>query len=155
MKTKARFVNPPAISVADAPVPLTGLVLVGVSGLRVVQYCVRKRADDVPEPDEYWSDQDWEDATILPPPTNWGGGLDGGALPAGTHMFDRETAAPVEWPLRFTVAHWAALIPGLPAGEYELCCRTIDGNGIAQPMPRPLPRTGANALHRVRLTVAG
>jgi hypothetical protein len=42
----------------------------------------------------------------------------------------------------------------LPGGSYDLCCRTIDANGIAQPMPRPpLPRTGVNAIHRVTLVV--
>jgi hypothetical protein len=55
--------------------------------------------------------------------------------------------------MRYTIVHWAALMPGLPAGSYDLCCRTIDGNGIAQPMPRPLLRTGFNAIHRVSLAV--
>jgi len=55
--------------------------------------------------------------------------------------------------MRFNIAHWAVLMPGLPAGSYDVCCRTIDKNGIAQPMPRPLTRTGANAIHRVTLTV--
>ena len=49
----------------------------------------------------------------------------------------------------------AALSPGLPAGAYDLLCRTIDANGIAQPMPRPLPRTGMNAIHAVALVVKG
>jgi len=39
----------------------------------------------------------------------------------------------------------------LPAGKYDLLCRTIDANGIAQPMPRPLPKTGANAIQQVTL----
>ncbi len=56
-------------------------------------------------------------------------------------------------PLRYTIAHWAVLLPGLPAGRYDLCCRTIDGNGIAQPLPRTLPRTGFNTLHVVNLVV--
>jgi hypothetical protein len=43
------------------------------------------------------------------------------------------------------------MLPGLPAGSYDGCCRTIDGNGLAQPMPRPLSRTGFNALHIVTL----
>ena len=57
--------------------------------------------------------------------------------------------------MRFTIVHWAALLPGLAPGSYDLCCRTIDGNGIAQPMPRLLPRTGSNAIHRVDLIVKG
>jgi hypothetical protein len=55
--------------------------------------------------------------------------------------------------MRFTIVHWVALIPGLPAGIYDLCCRTIDNNGIAQPMPRPFARTGYNTIHQVTLTV--
>lgn len=55
--------------------------------------------------------------------------------------------------MRFTIAHWAALIPGLAAGNYDLCCRTIDLNGIAQPMPRPFARTGYNTIHRIVLSV--
>jgi hypothetical protein len=47
------------------------------------------------------------------------------------------------------------LVPGLPAGSYDLCCRTIDGNGIAQPMPRPFLRTGVTAIQRVTLVVKG
>jgi hypothetical protein len=55
--------------------------------------------------------------------------------------------------MRFTFAHWAALLPGMPAGRYDLCCRTIDGNGIAQPLPRPVLRTGANGIHHVTVVV--
>jgi hypothetical protein len=41
----------------------------------------------------------------------------------------------------------------LPPGSYDLCCRTIDANGIAQPMPRTLPRTGFNTIHVASLIV--
>jgi hypothetical protein len=41
----------------------------------------------------------------------------------------------------------------MTSGTYELCCRTIDGNGIAQPLPRTLPRTGFNTLHLANLVV--
>jgi hypothetical protein len=34
-----------------------------------------------------------------------------------------------------------------------LCCRTVDGSGIAQPLPRTFSRTGFNAIHRVVLSV--
>jgi hypothetical protein len=33
---------------------------------------------------------------------------------------DPARGTPVEWPLRFTLAHWAALLPGLPPGTYDL-----------------------------------
>jgi ABC-type amino acid transport substrate-binding protein len=66
---------------------------------------------------------------------------------------DPVKGTPLEWPIRFTLTHWAALLPGLPVGKYDLCCRTIDHNGIAQPMPRPFPRSGNNGIHRIALTV--
>ena len=62
-------------------------------------------------------------------------------------------AEAVQWPLRYAIVHWAVLVPGLSAGNYDLFCRTVDGNGLAQPMPRPLPRTGFNEIQRVPLAV--
>ena len=155
MKTKARFINAPKEAAADRPVALTGFVLVGVSGVKQVQYCVHDQREAWPADDPYRAKADWKDASILPPPSSWGGGLAAGKLPADTSLMDPIKGTPSEWPMRFTIAHWAALLPGLPAGSYDLCCRTIDGNGIAQPMPRPLLRTGANAIHRVTLLVKG
>lgn len=139
MKTRARFINAPKEAVPGAPIALTGMAQVGLSGLAKVQYSIGK--------------EDWKDAEILSPPADWGGGLPGGKLPPNTHGFDARTGKPLEWPMRYTIVHWAALLPGLPAGSYELSCRTIDLNGIAQPMPRPLPRTGVTAIQRVTLLV--
>ena len=39
---------------------------------------------------------------------------------------------PRRWPMPLAKAHWAALLPGLPAGEYTLRCRTIDATGAAR-----------------------
>lgn len=151
-KTRARFINPPKEVRASAPTAITGMAQVGISGLAKVQYCLRSQKDSKPADDPYWTKADWKDAAILPPPANWGGGLPDGKLPP-TSQTDPITGAPSEWPLRYTLVHWAALLPGLPAGVYDLCCRTIDANGIAQPLPRTLPRTGYNALHVVALEV--
>ena len=144
LKTRARFINAPKEIAHGKPVALTGMAQIGISGIQKVQYCVYSQARPWPASDPYGAMADWKDAAILPPPSDWGGGLPGGKLPGG---------APLQWPMRYTIAHWAALMPGLPAGSYDLCCRTIDGNGIAQPMPRPLLRTGFNAIHRVALLV--
>jgi len=151
LKTRARFINAPKEVPAGKPFALTGMAQVGVSGLKKVQYCVHSQKQARPAEDPYWAKADWKDAEILPPPTDWGGGLPGGKLPP-TAQTD-PAGKPVEWPLRYTIVHWAVLAPGLPAGTYDLCCRTIDGKGIAQPLPRTLPRTGFNALHLVKLTV--
>ncbi len=57
--------------------------------------------------------------------------------------------------MQFAIVHWAALIPVHPVRNYDLRCRTNDNNGIAQPMPRPLPRTGSNAIQTVTVIVKG
>ena len=152
LKTRARFINAPKELPAGKPAALTGMAQVGVSGLDKVQYCIHSQKEPWPADDPYWTKADWKDAALLPPPADWGGGLPGGKLPA-TAQTDPATGKPIQWPLRYTIVHWAALLPGLPSGSYELCCRTVDGNGIAQPLPRTLPRTGFNTLHVVTLVV--
>nr|MCU0871543.1 hypothetical protein [Pirellulaceae bacterium] len=94
----------------------------------------------------------WRDAEILPPPEHWGGGLPEGRLPPVPAQFGTD-GRPLAWPLRNAIAHWAALLTAPAAGQFELCCRTIDANGIAQPLPRPLPKSGRNELQRVPMTV--
>jgi len=153
MKTRARFINAPKEIAPETPVALTGMAQVGLSGLAKVQYCVHSQKDPWPADGPDWVKAEWQDAAILPPPADWGGGLPAGKLPANTSQIDPATAKPVQWPIRYTIVHWAALAPGLPSGSYDLCCRTIDLNGIAQPMPRPLLRTGVTAIHRVTLVV--
>jgi DMSO/TMAO reductase YedYZ molybdopterin-dependent catalytic subunit len=144
LKTRARFLNAPKEIPAGKPAALTGWAQVGVSGLAKVQYAVHPQDAPWPADDPNWLKADWQDASILPPPADWGGGLPGGKLPTGP---------PREWPLRDAIVHWAALLPPQRPGSYELCCRTIDNNGIAQPMPRPLLRTGVTALQRVTVIV--
>jgi DMSO/TMAO reductase YedYZ molybdopterin-dependent catalytic subunit len=153
LKTRARFINAPKEIPPGKRVALTGMAQVGISGLEKVQYCVHSQERPWPEQDPNWTKADWKDAAILPPPADWGGGLPGRKLPSNTSQIDPAKGTPLQWPMRYTLVHWAALLPGLPAGSYDLCCRTIDLNGIAQPMPRPFPRTGFNAIQRVTLLV--
>jgi DMSO/TMAO reductase YedYZ molybdopterin-dependent catalytic subunit len=153
LKTQARFIHAPKEIQAGKAAALTGLAQVGMSGLSKVQYCVKAADQPWPEDDPQRSKADWQQATILPPPQDWGGGLPGGKLPPVPTQINPVTGQPYVWPTRYTIVHWAALLPGLPAGKYELCCRTIDANGLAQPMPRPLPKTGSNAIQQVTLNV--
>jgi hypothetical protein len=125
---------------------------VGTSGLRKVQYCVRSASEPVPADDPYLTRAEWRDADILPPPKRWGGGLPDGPLPSMPGQFNAD-GTPLAWPLRNTIAHWAILLTAPGAGSYELCCRTLDARGIAQPLPRPLPKSGRNELQPVPLTV--
>lgn len=152
LKTRARFITVPKEISAGKPAAVTGMAQIGVSGLKQVQYCIHPQKEPWPADDPYGTKADWKNVALLPPPTNWGGGLPGGKLPP-TAQTDPATGKPLQWPLRYTIAHWAALLPGMPAGSYDLCCRTIDGNGIAQPLPRTLPRTGFNTLHVIKLVV--
>jgi hypothetical protein len=57
------------------------------------------------------------------------------------------------WPLRYTVVHWAAELVGLAPGAYDLRCRSIDHNGIAQPMPRPFAKGGRSEIQTLPLEV--
>jgi hypothetical protein len=93
------------------------------------------------------------DATVLTPPKEWGGGVTADLL-KGAIGFDA-VGKPKVWPMRLAKAHWAALLPGLPAGEYVLRCRTIDAKGQAQPMPRPFRKSGRCDIEAVNLTVGG
>ncbi|HVX67417.1 MAG TPA: molybdopterin-dependent oxidoreductase [Bryobacteraceae bacterium] len=133
LKTHARFLEHPATVPAHTPCAITGFAQVGISGLRQVQYSVFPAGE---------AGGEWRPATILPAPRTWGGGVS-----------DPAAIRPQSWPMRYAIAHWAAVLPGLNPGKYTLCCRTIDENGIAQPMPRPLPKTGMNAIQRVGLVV--
>lgn len=152
MKTQARFIDPPKVAKAGEPVPLVGLAQVGISGLDKVQYSIEPEGP--PEADDpYFTRADWHDAEILAPPEDWGGGMEGGRLPPVPLQLDPVTGRPRSWPLRYTIAHWAALAPGLAPGKYDLRCRTIDDRVTAQPMPRPFPKSGNNAIHHVPLVV--
>jgi DMSO/TMAO reductase YedYZ molybdopterin-dependent catalytic subunit len=152
MKTFARFVRVPAVVKAGEPVPVTGLAQVGVSGLAKVQVWLHPRQAPVPPDDPHFARAPWRDAEILPPPDRWDG-LPGGRLPEVPLQFDPATGAPRQWPLRYTVAHWAAVLPGAAPGVYDVRCRSVDLNGIAQPMPRPFPKSGRAAIQQAPLVV--
>jgi hypothetical protein len=124
---------------------------VGKSGLTKVQYWLRPSGDHLPEDDPHFTRGEWRDAIILPPPAKWGSDLEEGKLPT-VMQIDASTGKPYTWPIVNTIVHWAALMKVTGTGEFELRCRTIDGNGIAQPMPRPFGRSGYNRIESVHLT---
>ncbi len=153
IKTCARFIHVPEEMKAGQPAPITGVAQVGVSGLSKIQYWLRSHDDPLPANDPYFTTAEWKDADILPPPERWGGGLPNGKLPAVPRQIDPATGKPYNWPMRNTIAHWAVLLRIERPGKYDLRCRTIDANGIAQPMPRPFPKSGHNAIQQVQITV--
>ena len=143
----------PATVKPDQPIPLTGYAQVGISGLAKVQAWIHNDAEKLPPDDEYFLKAPWRDAEILPPPKTWGGDLADNRIPSPTYGFDPKTGRPKTWPMKMTSAHWAILLPGLPAGKYTLRCRTIDSNGAAQPMPRPFKKSGRAKIGEMSLSV--
>ena len=153
IKTCARFIHAPKQVKAGQPIAITGVAQVGASGLGKAQYWLHPKDAPLPPDDPYFSRANWSDAEVLPPPERWGGGLPDGRLPPVPSQIDPVTGQPRQWPLRNTIVHWAALLRDAPPGQYDLRCRTIDAHGTAQPMPRPFPKSGHNAIERVDLVV--
>ncbi len=153
IKTCARFLHAPKTMKVGQPAPVTGVAQVGISGLSKVQYWLTPHGAPLTKDDPYFTTATWKDAAILPAPRQWGGGLPDGKLPPVPRQVDPATDRPRKWPLHHAIAHWATLITAERAGEYDLRCRTIDANGIAQPMPRPFPKSGNNAIQQVKIVV--
>ena len=155
IKTCARFIHTPKEIQAGRAAPITGLAQVGMSGLSKVQYWLHPQTEALPEDDPYFSKGQWKDADLLPPPEQWGGGLPDGKLPPVPRQFDTVTGKPRRWPIPNTIVHWATWLTVAGPGQYDLRCRTIDANGVAQPMPRPFLKSGHNAIQKVQIVVRG
>ena len=153
LKTFAATISVPRENKAGEPIPVTGYAQVGVSGLLKVQVWVHPRAKEWPADDPYFTKAPWMDAQVLPPPRRWGGNLPDETIPKGTLGFNPESGTPRTWPMRLAKVHWAALLPGLPVGEYTLRSRTVDAKGHAQPMPRPFRKSGHCDIEAVQFTV--
>jgi len=147
IKTCAHFIHVPKEIKTGQPVPITGLAQVGMSGLTRVQYWLCPSGQKPASDDPYFTKAPWQDAEILAPPEDWGGALPDGKLPPVPKQFDHANK-PLHWPLPNSIVHWAALIKADRPGKYDLRCRTIDSNGVAQPMPRPFPKSGNNRIKR-------
>src|SRR5262245_2077424 len=152
MKTFAATLHVPGTVKANTPIPVTGYAQAGISGLSKVQVWVSSSDKKWPADDPYFTTAPWSDATILAPPGKWGGALPNDAIPTDPIGFDA-AGKPKVWPMRLAKAHWAALLPGLPAGDYTFRCRTIDAKGAAQPMPRPFKKSGRCDIEWVKFTV--
>lgn len=151
IKTCAHFVHVPKEIRAKQQVPITGMAQVGMSGLSRVQVWLSPSGKKPAKDDPYFTKAPWRNADILPPPKNWGGGLPDGKLPPVPRQFDPASGKPLKWPLPNSIVHWATLIRVDGPGQYDLRCRTIDSNGIAQPMPRPFPKSGNNKIRREKI----
>jgi len=146
----AALAVPQKVKVGEA-IPVSGYAQVGISGLTKVQVSMESNAVPRPEKDPYFTTAPWVDAELLAAPKKWDS-LSEGKIPPRTHGFN-ESGVPKTWPLRLTNAHWAAVLPGLPAGEYTFRCRTIDEKGHAQPLPRPHRKSGHSAIESIIVAV--
>jgi DMSO/TMAO reductase YedYZ molybdopterin-dependent catalytic subunit len=153
LKTFARTITIPKEAKANQPIPVMGLAQVGLSGLSKVQVWAARAEEAWPADDPHFARAPWKDAEILPPPSTWGGDLPEGRFPGTPFGFDPRSGKPCRWPMALTKAHWVAELSGLPPGRYTLRCRTIDENGIAQPMPRPFDKSGRAGIEEKPLVV--
>src|ERR1043165_1609359 len=144
---------------AGSPVFLTGMVMCGLSGVKRVEYWVRRTgdagsgkaaplADDAPEllrgpwlPCELQAQPDW--TRILP----------AGVKPQELLGFDKATGKPPAWPMRYSMCAYSATIRDLKPGAYEVRARAVDLNDFAQPEPRPALKAGRNGIQVRRFEV--
>ena len=137
LKTAAYLDNLPAKLPTGQPVPLGGLVISGLSGLKRVEYSL-SRADDKADT--------WVEAQLESPPTDWNSVLPAGVSSRQVLGFDPKTGQPATWPLRYSMISWSASLAGLARGKYSVRARAVDLNGFAQPEPRPIQKAGRNSL---------
>jgi hypothetical protein len=152
LKSFAATLHAPRELKAGQPIPLSGYAQVGISGVAKVQAWFEREGEARAEGDPYFAKAPWRDMQILPPPAAWGGDLPEGKIPSGTAEFD-ESGRPRRWPLPLSKVHWAGLYPALAPGKYTLRTRTVDNNGVGQPMPRPFRKSGHAAIEQIEVTV--
>jgi DMSO/TMAO reductase YedYZ molybdopterin-dependent catalytic subunit len=145
---------PPAVP-AGQPVTVTGTVMVGMSGLKRVEFWLRAGNGNIPlaDDDPAWANARWSPCVIEAPPRNWGATLPQGVNPANVFGFDSRTGQPRDWPMKYSWGLWSVTLPNLRAGSYEFRARAVDNNDFAQPEPRPYPKSGRNEVQMCRLTV--
>jgi DMSO/TMAO reductase YedYZ molybdopterin-dependent catalytic subunit len=158
LKTAAYLDDPAAETYpAGKLVTIRGTAMVGWPGLERVEYWLRPEAGThgkIDDADPAWKSAEWRPCPIDPPPDDWGGGLPEGVLPGQIWGFGPD-GRPKEWPMRYSVAPWSAVLEGLKSGGYEFRVRTVDRNGFAQPEPRPYQKSGHNAIACKQFVVMG
>ena len=156
LKTAAYVDDGPQTYRSGQPVVITGHVMVGLSGLKRVEYWLRPDAGkhgQLAANDPAWRDARWHPCTLEPQPKEWGGNLPQGVFPREVWGFDPKTGRPREWPLRYSWGLWSVALPKLAPGSYEFRARAVDLNDFAQPEPRPYPKSGRNEINTRSFTV--
>src|SRR5262245_38695923 len=134
LKTAAYIDSGPEVVRAGQPVTVTGTVMVGISGLKRVEYWLRPdtgRHGRLADDDPAWRTARWLPCTIQAPPKDWGGNLPEGVMPKDVWGFEPKTGRPREWPMRFSWALWSVTLGNLKPGTYEFRARAVDLNDFA------------------------
>jgi hypothetical protein len=145
LKTAAYLDDLPAKIPAGQPVSVSGLVISGLSGLKRVEYSLR-REDSKPGAPATDDAGEWIECRLEDPPADWSSVLPAGVSSRQILGFDLRTGQPTTWPLRYSMVSWSASLKGLAPGKYAMRDRAVDLNGFDQPEPRPNQKTGMNAL---------
>ena len=155
LKTAAYVDGGPTRIAATEPVFVTGQVIAGPSGVKRVEYWVRRvegkpapLADDAPE----LLEAPWVECRLQDPP-DWSTVLPDGVKTRDVLGFDKTTGEPLSWPLHYSMVSYSAAIRGLKPGSYEVRARAVDLNDFAQPEPRPAQKSGKNAIQMRRFEV--
>ncbi len=144
LKTAAYVDALPQMHRAGRPIHITGTVMVGLSGLKRVEYWLRADADrlgPLRDDDPAWAAARWQPCTIAPPPQDWGGTLPQGVLPQGVWGFDAKTGRPRDWPMRYSWGLWSVTLRDLrPASTSSApapSISTISPSPSRAPIPSP------------------
>jgi len=145
LKTAAYLDDLPAKLPSGQPMPLSGLVISGLSGLKRVEYSLSREdaKAGVPEADDAGR---WIECRLENPPADWSSVFPAGVSSRQVLGFDPRTGQPMMWPLRYSMVSWSASLAGLAPGKYAVRARAVNLNGFAQPEPRPNQKAGMNAL---------
>jgi DMSO/TMAO reductase YedYZ molybdopterin-dependent catalytic subunit len=149
LKTQVPRIEGPNSFKAGALATFNGVAVVGMPGLKRVEYWLRPdpgTTDKLADDDPAWQSADWRPGVVDPPPDDWRAHLPTGISSKELWGFDPQSGKPKDWPLRYTVATWTVTLKDVKPGSYELRVRSVDMNGYAQPQPRPQQPTGRNAI---------
>lgn len=156
LKTAAYLDDVAAKTKAGAPVAVGGLAITGLSGLQRVEYWLRpapEKQGDLAEDDPAWDTAQWQPCDLDAPPKDWSSILPAGVSSKDILGFDRTTGKPLTWPLRYGMVGWFTTLRDLKPGTYEVRARAVDLNGLAQPEPRSIQKTGKNGIQFRRFEV--
>jgi len=103
--------------------------------------------------DEVYRTATWTPCQLEAEPRDWTSILPSGVRPQDVLGFDPKSGRALVWPLRYSMVSWTASLPALQTGIYEFRARAVDGNGFAQPEPRPIPKSGKNGVEVRRFEV--